>query len=368
MRIKNRLLLAACTLLWVLLPTAASAQHDTQSTWEQPNRIVAMSTVGGWADSYRKALRERDIIDENDNWIAGDTHFIQMGEFLFQGHSVLECVELLKKLEPQAEAGGGKVHVLLGFFEGMALRGDAHRIRKPNYEHLADPNDEAIQAELEQERQKRWQETYDYDPTLPDSERELLANRYGSYFDIIFEHPGAWVFIQKFAKGTELGDWLRTKNSAIQLGPYIFSTGGIHPDLAQTPLDEINAMVREDVNDDHVFLQIMGVESKLPIWWRAPQNYTNPEAFMYIKDLIEKRDITALIINHTTDNGRSKDRWNLYQIMSYWHDETEARVAPAALEITKGAGDVGRDLFVYWEIGNRVPTRSPYPKSRFLDD
>ncbi|MHC4976684.1 MAG: metallophosphoesterase family protein [Planctomycetota bacterium] len=367
MRINHKPLLAIATALAMLIPTHARAQQADPCVFEQPNRIVAMSTVGGWADSYRKALRELDIIDENDNWIAGDTHFIQMGEFLFQGYSVLECAQLLKELEPQAEAAGGKIHVLLGFFESMALRGDVHRIRKPNFEHLADPNDEALLAEMAAERQRRWQQVYDFDPTLPEAERELYANRYASNFDILFEHPGAWVFIQKFAKGTELGDWLRTKNSVIQMGPYLFGTGGIHPDLAETPLEEINDMVRADVSDDHVYIPIMSVHSKLPNWWREAQSYTDPEAFQYIKDLIIKRDIQAMIINHSDENGRSKDRWNLYQIMSHWENEAEARVAPASLEINKGAGEIGRDQFIYWETGQRVPTRSPYPKTRFTD-
>ena len=89
--------------------------------------------------------------------------------------------------------------------------------------------------------------------------------------------------------------------------------------------------------------------------------------FEYMKSLIAKKDIRALIVNHANTQGRCIDRWKLYQVMSNFNSETPGnlQVMPACLEI-KQVADKDDDSFTYYEYGSRVMTRSPYPTSRFM--
>ena len=131
-----------------------------------------------------------------------------------------------------------------------------------------------------------------------------------------------------------------------------------------TPLAEINRQVREEVNKDYVYVPIMSVKSKLPNWWGDVAGYEDSKVFTYMRSLIEKKNIRALIINNANTNGRSIDRWNLYQVKSDFSHDGKVQVLPACLEISRGSQDK-EDRFVYYENGMRVMTRSPYPVTRF---
>lgn len=41
------------------------------------------------------------LIDQDQNWIGGTTHFVQIGDILDRGDDEKDCLQLLRKLRPQ---------------------------------------------------------------------------------------------------------------------------------------------------------------------------------------------------------------------------------------------------------------------------
>lgn len=112
-------------LLLILLchPIAAQSSAPTDS-FSDVARIVAIGDVHGAHDALLKLLRGNSLIDDNNRWIGGNTHLVSLGDLLDRGGAVRPVLELFMALQPQAEAAGGRVHVLLGNHELMNLMGD----------------------------------------------------------------------------------------------------------------------------------------------------------------------------------------------------------------------------------------------------
>lgn len=60
-----------------------------------------------------------NLIDDDESWIGGTAHLVQLGDILDRGDGERTCMELLFKLRAEARAVGGQVHVLLGNHEVM---------------------------------------------------------------------------------------------------------------------------------------------------------------------------------------------------------------------------------------------------------
>ena len=71
-----------------------------------------------------RLLRETGIVDAQDRWAAGRTHVVSLGDLLDRGADSRKVMDLLMRLQGEAAAAGGQVHVVLGNHEAMNLLGD----------------------------------------------------------------------------------------------------------------------------------------------------------------------------------------------------------------------------------------------------
>ena len=83
-------------------------------------------------------LREVEVIDDSNNWVGGDTHLVSLGDLIDRGPGSRQVVELLMKLQQQAAAAGGAVHVVLGNHEVLVMSGDTRYISRAEYAAFAD--------------------------------------------------------------------------------------------------------------------------------------------------------------------------------------------------------------------------------------
>ena len=102
--------------------------------WDNEQRIVAIGDVHGAYEAFVELLQTNDLIDDQLNWRGGNTHMVNVGDLLDRGAQSRKVMDLLIKLQPQAEKAGGRVHVLLGNHELMNLTGD---LRDVSAEELA---------------------------------------------------------------------------------------------------------------------------------------------------------------------------------------------------------------------------------------
>ncbi len=98
-------------------------------------RVVAFGDVHGAYADWTALLKELGVIDASLNWSGGKTHLVSLGDLIDRGPGSRQVVELLMKLDAQADAAGGAVHMVLGNHEVMVMTGDlryvsAARIRR----------------------------------------------------------------------------------------------------------------------------------------------------------------------------------------------------------------------------------------------
>jgi hypothetical protein len=191
---------------------AIGIAFDPYRTMEIPGavfhaeRIAAMGDVHGNYKHLLALLRNGDIVDSDLNWSWGTGHLVFVGDVFDKGPGVTETLWLIYKLEQQAQAAGGMVHLLLGNHEMMVLRGPSERrFRGRKYANI---------------------------------EREL-GTEYSSLY----------------STDSVLGRWLRTKNTVVKINELLFVHGGISElvvDRALT-IDELNAYGRQSVDREARF-------------------------------------------------------------------------------------------------------------------
>lgn len=107
-----------------LAPKHDQTDAPFSSIYPAANRIVAIGDVHGDVNAMRTALRNANVIDDSDAWVGGETVLVQVGDQLDRGNRERAVYDLLFKLQDNAPASGGAVHILLGNHEIMNSRLD----------------------------------------------------------------------------------------------------------------------------------------------------------------------------------------------------------------------------------------------------
>src|SRR5438045_2562428 len=97
------------------------------------DRIVAVGDVHGAYDRYLEILRVAGVTDADGHWTGGRTHFVQVGDIVDRGDDSRKALDLVRRLDREAQAAGGRAHVLLGNHEVARMLGDLRLTTKGEY-------------------------------------------------------------------------------------------------------------------------------------------------------------------------------------------------------------------------------------------
>jgi len=147
-------------------------------TFDGAAKICAISDVHGEFGKMVRLLQANGIIDETLRWTWGDGHLVSVGDLFDRGVGVTESLWLLRSLEDEARAADGHVHVVLGNHDIWNLRGEVKNVHQ-KYRNVARLLKIKVQDQLGPE--------------------------------------------------SELGRWLRAKNTVIRVNDILFVHGGISP-------------------------------------------------------------------------------------------------------------------------------------------
>ena len=86
-------------------------------------------------------LQNAEILDENLAWAGGEATLVIVGDILDRGPKSRAAMDLLIRLEGEADMVGGRVQVLIGNHEAMLLTGDMRYVSGPEYEAFAEEED-----------------------------------------------------------------------------------------------------------------------------------------------------------------------------------------------------------------------------------
>lgn len=243
-------------------------------------RVVAIADVHGGFEPFVAILGRAGLIDAQRRWTGGTTVFVQTGDVTDRGPGVREALDLLMALEPQAEAAGGRLHVLLGNHEVMNMLGMTR-----------------------------------------DATPEIFAS-----------FGGETAYREAFAPSGRYGKWLRGKVPIAKVDDTLFLHAGINPEATTDSIDALNRSVRDEISrwDDGVralsakdlvkplapFETVLDAArgAKMPIagvlgthlfhpegllWFRGYSQWTDAEGEARVTALLKRYKVKRIVAGHT---------------------------------------------------------------------
>lgn len=205
-------------------------------------------------------LKAQGVIDAQLRWTFGNGHLAVAGDMLDRGAHQIEILWLLYKLEAEARAAGGRLHVLIGNHEALVLRGD-RRYLNPRYPEVA-------------------------------------------------SRLGVTDYAQLLGPDTVLGAWLRSHPAMLKLGDLLIVHGGVSPHLTESSLDldAVNAIVRRFLDVPYAVkppdgsLEALVLGENGPLWYRGyfPMRESSPTATdAAVTASLERFDVSRILVGHT---------------------------------------------------------------------
>ncbi|MFX3658056.1 MAG: metallophosphoesterase [bacterium] len=211
---------AGAALLATLTLWAAprSATGEATATWTDVARVIAVGDVHGAYAPLVELLRETNLIDADMAWSGADAHLVSVGDLVDRGADGRRVLDLLMRLQREAEAAGGRVHVLMGNHELMNLIGDLRYVSVDDYAAFRDLEPAAARAAA-------WAAHAD---AAPDADPEALR----ADFDAAYP-PGYFGRLAAFSAGGLYGDWLLDLPAVLVINDTAFVHGGLPPLIAE---------------------------------------------------------------------------------------------------------------------------------------
>jgi hypothetical protein len=228
-RLAGSVMLAICA----ACAGAAWAGAPMQWRWSNVESVVAVADVHGDYDALVTMLRKAGVVDEDLGWAGQRMHLVVVGDVLDRGPDSRRALDLLMRLEPLAEAAGGRVHMTLGNHEVMNLTGDLRYVSTAEFSAFADDTPAG--------ERDRWFERFVVDhPEIADrvAARSEFDQRYPRGF---FGHRAA------FAPYGVYGKWLLQRPLIVVINETAFVHGGLSSAMAKLGGDGINGELRAQI-------------------------------------------------------------------------------------------------------------------------
>ncbi len=229
---------------------------DFDQRYNDVDCVAVITDLHGEYKKFARLLKGNGVTDKDLNWSFGTGHLVVLGDIFDRGGSVTDILWSVFALERQAEASGGKVHVLLGNHEFMELGGDG---------------------------------------SFANEKYLRLQNVLGMPYPELYSDKSI------------LGRWLRSKPVVITINKMIFTHGGLSEELVRKGLtiSVINTIYYDLLNGKKVpatelenaaFLQ--GSEDS-PLWYRG---YFTDRSFTTARlmSVLGFYGMEKIIVGHTT--------------------------------------------------------------------
>lgn len=221
-----------CTFLLVLLLTTGAKAADYEI--KTSARVVAFGDVHGAYTDWTAMLQELGIVDADLNWSAGTTHLVSLGDLIDRGPGSRQVVELLMKLDEQAEQAGGAVHMVLGNHEVMVMTGDLEYVSPAEFAAFA-------ADETQEERDALFAQ---YRLFNPEGEEAVIRQSFDA------QYPAGFIALRKaYSQQGTLGRWLIEQPFVIKVNDKVFMHGGIASSASENSLAELNQKVKTELKD-----------------------------------------------------------------------------------------------------------------------
>jgi len=201
--------------------------------WEGVSRVVAIGDLHGSIDKAIRLLTGAGLVDGNLHWIGGTDHLVVAGDFIDRGRGDRPLMDLLRRLQGESAAVGGRAHVLLGNHEVMNLQRDTRNVNPEAYESFADEESKA-------DRKIGWRA---YFAASVSGSPSTSMRRFSRDFP-----PGFFARQASFDLDGEYGSWLAELPVIVKVNGTVYLHGGLSEEFAALGLDGINQSVAEKLS------------------------------------------------------------------------------------------------------------------------
>ncbi|NNF17862.1 MAG: hypothetical protein HKN70_14050 [Gammaproteobacteria bacterium] len=228
--------LLTAALVVSLCGPAARANTATHSDWAWHNveRIIVIPDIHGAHPAFVELLKSTGIITDGLTWAGGTAHLVSLGDILDRGPQSRDAMDLLMRLQREARAAGGRVHVVAGNHELMNLTGDLRYVAREEFAAFAADETGAMRDSAYREFLADSEETFVSD----EASRQRFDERYPRGY---FAHR------QAFSTDGTYGAWLLSLPAVITVNDVAFAHGGLPPMMTTMSLDQVNHMYRHTV-------------------------------------------------------------------------------------------------------------------------
>lgn len=249
MKIVGRCVALAAALLACALPSPAK---DPPCVWSNVERVVAVGDLHGDYDHFVRILRSPKVglVDEDLRWTGGRTHLVQIGDVMDRGGRAKEILDLLMRLEKEAAAAGGMVHVLLGNHEEANMTGIA--LNYPDYVGV-DQFVAFLPASFTKAAEKKYLARLGPEDRARAKERQLDLREdpgWRAYWEEILGasrragglDEAGLAYTGNF--NATYGRWLLAKNVIIRIDDVVYVHAGVNLRYSTWKLEDINELYR----------------------------------------------------------------------------------------------------------------------------
>jgi hypothetical protein len=312
------------------MPASAEDICDVQAP-----RVVAIGDIHGAYDNFVQVLQMAGLVDDDAHWIGGTTHLVQTGDFTDRGKDTRKVMDLLMRLEEEAEEAGGQAHILLGNHEVMNLLGDLRYVNPEEYESFRTEDSmrrlqrfyrEAVDAARDRARSQG--QPFDADAYRKELEAEAPLG-----------------FVERtraFSDDGEYGRWLRGLSAVARVNGIVFLHGGLTPEVAELGCEEINKRIHREITRDfektrHQPGTSLAAGGDGPLWYRGLASEDEDPFAPQLERILDAMDARAVVVAHTvTKTGEIQSRFGGRVVMIDVGMSPAYRGSLAALEV---AGD-----------------------------
>lgn len=233
MKTRRHLAIIALQIPLLTGPSSADVASSSQWEWSDVPRIVVIGDVHGSYDKLLKLLRGTDLVDERLTWTGADTHLVFVGDLVDRGPDDRSVLDLVRRLQTEAEATGGRVHSLLGNHEVMNMSGDLRYVSKKGFQDFLPEEDKKARNRALQ----RFRNTYG-----PGVSLQEIRPAFEEHFPAGYNGR-----LRAFWHDGEYGSWLLKQPAIVKINGVVFLHGGLTEEVAALGLEAINRQVHQDI-------------------------------------------------------------------------------------------------------------------------
>ncbi len=249
-------------------------------------RVVAFGDVHGAYPALVELLRATGVAGPDLGWTGGTAHVVSLGDLTDRGPGTREVLDLIMRLQREADEAGGRFHVVLGNHEAMNLLGDLRYVPAAEYAAFSPEESAALRAEAFAAF------------AAADAGRDTATAR--AQFDATYP-PGFFARRAAFSAQGRYGAWLASLPAIVVINDTAFVHGGLPAVVAAEGLG-VNTQVRDALARSAADAPELGEDG--PLWYRGS---------VYCKPLLEaatfdaalaRLGVARAVVGHTPTGDR----------------------------------------------------------------